>query len=116
MDDNLAENLARELAMIKSRIEQLEARADEVKAKMRALAKLDEQHPNAEIKTPSGLTIGLALNRRIDVRRVMATYPVHEYPHFYKAVPNTTVIKAEIGQNAYDRLMAVSGEAKVTLR
>lgn len=116
MNEELANQLAREYAAIQAQIAALTERADEVKAKMRSLAQIDVDHPSAEIKTDAGLTITLSANRRIDVRKVMSLYPVHEYTHFYKATPNAAAIKAAISPDAYESLMSIVGEPKVSLR
>lgn len=109
------EELVARLAWLNAQIEELTIQRDEIKTELRGLAVVDAEHPNAELQTENG-TVALSVNRRLDVRKVMAAYPVTQYPRFYKPTPDTAALKKGLAPEAYEGLMSVVGEAKVTLR
>lgn len=110
------DSLVQQHTLLTEQIEKLEAERTYVKGRMRELATVDAQTPSVVLESTSGLKVTVAVNRRLDAAALAQRYPVTRYPMFYKAVPDTAALKATLSPIEYEGLMAIVGEAKVTIR
>lgn len=108
--------LTDELVTLNASIGVLKDNADDVKARIRKLVAIAPNHSNHRESFDNGLSVDVALNRRLDARLVTERYPIHEYVRFYKAVPDVAVIRDTLSPAEYEALMVTVGEPKVTIR